>query len=87
MSKTLGLVTNSFVSFILKYRNKTELVLTRPVRGLQKQDRTGIDQTRPTDGLSPTDSMSLDSDSTVLMCLSLSRWGFPCPDRHLQIYH
>ena len=31
--------------------------------------------------------LPLDSDSTVLMRLSLSRWGFPCPVRHLQIYH
>ncbi len=37
--------------------------------------------------VSPADSMSLDSDSAVLMRLSLSRWGFPCPVRHLQIYH
>jgi hypothetical protein len=27
--------------------------------------------------VSPDDSMALDSDSTVLMRLSLSRWGFP----------
>ena len=31
--------------------------------------------------------MPLDSDSAALMRLSLSRWGFPCPARHLQIYH
>jgi hypothetical protein len=37
--------------------------------------------------VSPADSMSLDSDSAALMRLSLSRWGFPCPARHLQIYH
>jgi hypothetical protein len=33
--------------------------------------------------VSPTDSMPLDSDSAALMRLSLSRWGFPCPARHL----
>ncbi len=37
--------------------------------------------------VSPADSMSLDSDSAELMCLSLNRWGFPYPVRHLQIYH
>ncbi len=37
--------------------------------------------------VSPVDSMPLDSDSSVLMCLSLSRWGFPYSARHLQIYH
>ncbi len=37
--------------------------------------------------VSPLDSMSLDSDSDVLMCLSLNRWGFPYPVRYLQIYH
>ena len=37
--------------------------------------------------VSPADSMSLDSDSAVLMLLSLNRWGFPCPVRHLQICH
>ncbi len=37
--------------------------------------------------VSPADSIPLDSDSYVLMCLSLSSWGFPCPVRHLQIYH
>ena len=37
--------------------------------------------------VSPPDPMSLDSDSDVLMFLSLSRWGFPCPVKYLQIYH
>jgi hypothetical protein len=37
--------------------------------------------------VSPADSMTLDSGSAALMHLSLSRWGFPCPVRHLQIYH
>ncbi len=37
--------------------------------------------------MSPADSMPLDSDSAALMRLSLSRWGFPCSARHLQIYH
>ncbi len=37
--------------------------------------------------VSPVDSMSLDSDSVALMNLSLNRWGFPCSDGDLQIYH
>ncbi len=37
--------------------------------------------------VSPADSIPLDSDSAALMRLSLSRWAFPCPVRHLQIYH
>jgi hypothetical protein len=37
--------------------------------------------------VSPADSMTLDSDSVVLIRLSLSRWGFPCPVRYLQIYY
>jgi hypothetical protein len=32
--------------------------------------------------VSPADSIPLDSDSVVLMRLSLIRWGFPCPVRH-----
>jgi hypothetical protein len=31
--------------------------------------------------------MPLDSDSAALMHQSHSRWGFPCPARHLQIYY
>jgi hypothetical protein len=37
--------------------------------------------------VSQADSMPLDSDSAALMRLSLNWWGFPCPTRHLQIYH
>jgi hypothetical protein len=37
--------------------------------------------------VSPADSMPLDYDSAALMRLSLSMWVFPCPARHLQIYH
>ncbi len=37
--------------------------------------------------VSPADSIPIDSDSAVLIRRSLSRWGFPCPARHLQIYH
>ena len=38
-------------------------------------------------GVSPSDLITLDSDSVVFMRLSLNRWVFPCPVRHLQIYH
>ena len=36
--------------------------------------------------VSPADSMPLDCDSSALMHLSLSRWGFPCPVKHVQLY-